>query len=147
MIVWAKIGGILAAVALLFGAGFYFGGLRSKTALEGFQAAQAQNVATAVLAERNSTAAELARMNAIVKGYQDAPPDPIVATAAQRVFVYARGAANCSVPGPAPMAGGAPPAAPVASGPDRVEQALGAYIGACASDAKRLAAVQALAPH
>lgn len=147
MITWIKVGGILAAVIAVFFAGYHFGGMASKTALEGFQAAQAENTATAVLAERASTTAQLAHMNAIVKGYQDAPPDPIVATAAHRVFVYATGAAGCAVPRAAPLAGGAPAAAAVALGPSRVEQALGTYIAACAGDASRLAAVQALSPH
>lgn len=146
MIVWAKVGGILAAVAAVFFVGFHFGGMASKTALEGFLATQAQNTAKAVLAERASTAAQLATQNAVIKRYENAPPDPVVTTAAHRVFIYATGAASCPVSGAAPGAGGASAAAAVAIGPSAVEQALGAYIAACAGDANRLAALQALAP-
>jgi hypothetical protein len=147
MIVWAKVGGILAAIALVFFAGYRFGGMASKTALEGFQAAQAENTAKAVLAERASTAATLAHQNAVIEGYQNAPISPIVTTAAQRVFVYATHAASCAVSGAAPNAGGAPAAAAVALGPSRVVEALGAYIAACDADSRRLAALQALSPH
>lgn len=44
---YAKLGGILCVVVLLFGGGYHFGGLASKTALEADHAAQLRSVATA----------------------------------------------------------------------------------------------------
>ena len=45
---------ILVAVLLVFGGGYYFGGLGPKTALADFESKEAQNTAAAVLAERAS---------------------------------------------------------------------------------------------
>jgi hypothetical protein len=54
VITWIKVGGILAAVIAVFFAGFHFGGLGPETQLADFEAKEAQNTATAVLAERAS---------------------------------------------------------------------------------------------
>ncbi len=147
MITYLKLGAILALAALLFGAGYRFGGMAPKTELEALRAAQAEATAKAVLAERASAAVTLAHQNAVIARYENAPPDPIVATAAHRVYVYAAAASGCSVSGAHPVAGGAPEAPRVTLGPSRVEQALGDYIAKCDADARRLAAAQALAPH
>ena len=130
----------LIAAALLLA--YHLGGDASKTALEGFQAAQAENTAKAVLAERASGAVELARVNAILKGYQDAPIDPIVPGIAHRVFIYAR-AANCAVPSAGGNPGGVVSASPKSTG---FEDALQDYIDACSRDAQRLDALIAAWP-
>jgi hypothetical protein len=54
VITWLKVGGILAAVLVCFAFGYHLGGLGPKTALADFEAKQAENTATAVLAERAS---------------------------------------------------------------------------------------------
>jgi len=145
VIVWAKVGGILLAVALCFAGGWYCGSLRSKTAYEALQAAQAENTAKAVLAERASTAAELARTSAILKGYQDAPIDSVALSVGSRVFKYAN-AASCSLPQAAADPGRAPSAAPLPVGPSEVERALADLAVACSEDARELAALQAAWP-
>jgi hypothetical protein len=59
-VIWAKIGGILAAIAAVFLVGFHFGGMASKTTLALYQASEAENTAKAVLAERTSAQAQAA---------------------------------------------------------------------------------------
>lgn len=86
MIAYAKLAGILAVVVGLFGLGFHFGGMGPTAALGRLQAAQSADVAKAVLAERASAAAELARVNGILRGYENAPIDPIVPGIAVRVL-------------------------------------------------------------
>jgi len=136
---------IVALLAGVFWAGWHLGGLSSKSALEGYEATQAQDTAKAVLAERASNEAELAKRDAVIKGYENAPIDPIVTTAAHRVYVYAS-AAGCPLPQAAAVAGGADAPAAVPASPGAVERALDEYIKACDSDARRLAALQALSP-
>lgn len=141
MITYLKLGGILALVAGLFGGGFYLGGLRSEAALEAFQSAQSANTAKAVLAERASGAAELARVNLLLKGYQDAPIDPIDVGLAHRVYVYAS-AADCPVSGAgAHPAGAVSPSPQPSSDPGFVGLAQ-SVIDACAQDAAELTAIQ-----
>lgn len=145
MITYLKLGGILAAIALIFVIGFRFGGMGPKAKLEGFQATQAENTAKAVLAERASAATELARVNTILRGYQDAPIDPISTGLAHRVFVYAN-AAGCSVSktGANPAAVGG--AGPVPHGDPELERLSQAAFDAGTHDAKELTALQAAYP-
>lgn len=141
--IYAKAAALLVLVLLLFGGGYRLGGMASKTTLEGFEAAQAENTAKAVLAERASTAAELARVNAILKGYTDAPIDPITVGIATRLLEHA-----CPASGPVPST------VAVAAGIDRataqprnaqaVERATQSHFDACAKDAAELAALQAV---
>jgi hypothetical protein len=53
-----KLGGILALVAALFGSGYHFGGLASKTALEADHAAMSKAATDALLAQRSQAAAQ-----------------------------------------------------------------------------------------
>lgn len=133
----------LIAAALLLA--YHLGGDSARTALEGFQAAQAENTAKAVLAERASGAAELARVNAILKGYQDAPIDPIVPGIAHRVFLYAS-AASCAVSSTPSAPGGVVTSRPVPASDSGLEQATQAVFDACERDALRLNALQAAWP-
>lgn len=139
--IYAKLGALIAAIALIFWAGWHLGSSNAKTALAGFKAAQAENTAKAVLAERASAAAELARVNTILKGYEDAPINPIDAGLAHRVYVYAH-TADCAVP----TAGANTPAAGSTSPqPSRDPSFVGLaqrVIDACAQDAAELTALQ-----
>lgn len=139
-ILYAKLGAGALIIAVLFGAGWHFGAMASKTQYEALRAEQSELTAKAVLAERASAAAESARVNAVLKEYQDAPIDPVVAGTAHRVFIYAN-SPSCPVPeartDPARVVGTA--AQPV--GPSRVERSLGDYIAACDADARQLAAL------
>jgi hypothetical protein len=146
MIAYLKLGGIAALAALLFAAGFYFGGLRSKTAYEALQAAQAEAVAKAVLAERSATAAQLAKQNEVISTYESHALDPLAPIIAQRLCLAPAAGDRRPVPQAPANAGRAPPAAPEPFSPSPVATALGDLLSACASDAARLSALQALSP-
>lgn len=140
-----KLAAIAFAALVLLSVGYYVGTLRSKTAYEGLQAAQSELTAKAVLAERAAGAAELARVNLILKGYQDAPPDPIAVGLAHRVYVYAS-AASCTVPS-ASRDPRAPVSAPAQPGGDaEAQRLLQAVFDACSADARELSALQAAWP-
>lgn len=139
---YAKLGGAVLVVVLLFGGGYHFGGLASKTALEILRAEQSSNTAKAVLAERASAAVELARVNAILKEYQDAPIDPVTVGIGHRVL-YAACPASSPVPKAATDPGRSIITRAVAPG---VESALQGLVDACSRDALRLDALQAAWP-
>lgn len=138
---YVKYGAIGLLVLALFVGGWYCGSRSSKTALEGFQAAQSANTAKAVLAERASAAVELARVNTILKGYDNAPIDPVVPGIAHRVFVYAN-ATGCAVPSPGANPGGAIAASTIPAGDPEFERLSQAAFDAAAHDAKELIALQ-----
>jgi hypothetical protein len=140
-LIYAKWGGIAAALLAWSWACFHQGGLGPTAALDRAREAQAELVARAVLAERASTAAESVRVNAILKGYEDAPIDPIVPGVAHRVLVYA-GAAGCPVSGAAAAPSGAGGPSPRTPGDPGLERLFQALIDACAQDASELTALQ-----
>lgn len=142
---YIKIGAAVVVLGVVSGASFHFGGMASKTALEGFKAEQSANTAKAVLAERASAAAELSRVNAILKGYQDAPIDPIALSVGSRVLEYAR-IADCPVPAARSDSGGVASTGKVPIGPSEVGQALTDLAVACSQDAAELTALQAAWP-
>lgn len=144
--IYAKAAALLVLVLLLFGGGYRLGGMASKTTLEGFEAAQAENTAKAVLAERASTAAELARVNAILKGYTDAPIDPVSVGLAHRVYVYAH-AADCPVSGASPNPAATGSASPQPRGDPSFVGLAQRVIDACSQDAAELTALQEAWPH
>lgn len=131
-------GGIAAFLCALF---FWLGGLHSKAALEGFQAAQTENTAKAVLAERASTAAELARVNALLKGYQDEALKPVDATIAERVLYHACPAVS-AVPSPGAHASGTLSPSPQPRSDPETERLLQAVFTACSADAEELTTLQ-----
>lgn len=141
MITYLKLGGILAAIALIFVIGFHFGGMGPKTKLEGFQAAQAENTAKAVLAERASAATELARVNTILKGYQDEILKPVDSTIAERVL-YRACPAGSPVPSAGSHAGGTVSASPQPRGDPESQRLLQTVFDACTHDANQLTAIQ-----
>lgn len=141
-IAYAKLGAVLLAVVLLFGGGWYFRGLKCEAAAATVSQAQSAAVATAVLAERASTAAELVRVNTVLKGYQEnAALNPVDVGLAHRVYVYAH-ATECSMP----AAGAHPAATGSASQEPRGDPGFvglaQAAIDACAQDAAELTALQ-----
>jgi hypothetical protein len=146
MIAYLKYGAIAALVLALFGGGFYLGGLKSKAALEGFEAAQTENTAKAVLAERASAAVEQTRVATKLKEFEDAPIDPIVPGIAHRVFLAAR-PTSCPLSSPSPVASGATTPSGVSSSDREVELATQNAFDAGARDAQRLDLCRAVWPH
>ena len=111
-VLYAKLGGIALAIALLFGAGYHFGGMASKTQLEAQDAAQSQATAKAVLAERASALAQAAQDHTAENTHAadlakiDSTPPSI---APVLVYVSTPGAIRTgAVPGPQTQAGGQP---------------------------------------
>ncbi len=139
----------LAAALAVFVGGFYLGTLhggeqaaRSKTALQALQAAQAADVAKAVLAERASAAAELARVNGILKEYEDNALHPIDLHIGSRVLVAACPAQR-PLPETSPNPGRTQPTAQGAGVDPRLGPALDRVISDCQADARQLSALQA----
>ncbi len=130
---------VLLAVAVLVG--YHFGGMGPKAQLEALKAAQAELTATAVLAERASAEAEVVRVNAILKEYQDAALNPIVPGIAVRLLERA-----CPTSGPLPADSGHP-GTPSSSSPQPgsdpgAQRLLQVLVEACAQDADELTALQ-----
>lgn len=102
----------LGAAALLLGAvaatSYHFGGMASKTKLEGFQAEQAKNTAKAVLAERAAAVATAAADHATEMQHAKELRDiDSLAPIATPLLVYRTApAAVCTVPGAEGKAGG-----------------------------------------
>lgn len=140
MITYAKGAAVLLAVVLLFAGGWYFRGLKAQAAAEAVSEAQSAAVAKAVLAERASGAAELTRVNTILKGYQDAPIDPVVPGIAGRLYKYE--ISSCAVPSTSPNPSGAVSPGPVPRGDPELERLSQAAFDAGAHDAKELTALQ-----
>lgn len=88
MITYAKIGAAILAVLLLFGLGYHFGGLASKTKLEASQEAQSQAVAKAVIAQQAASQAEQTRLNKVIADYEATPINPVVTGIAGRLYKY-----------------------------------------------------------
>lgn len=141
----AVVGAVLAMI--LFSAGYHFGGLASKTALETDHAAQLQAVVDRLDENAREAAADHAKQQRVIDAYDATKdiPDPASIGTAHRVLILAAAGGGCPVPETGAVAGGAPDPARVAIGPSRVEQALDAYIKACGRDVKKLTAGQALA--
>ncbi len=135
----------LAAIAAVLAFAYRLGGNGPRAALAGFQASQAQATAKAVLAERASAAAELARVNGILKEYQDEKLNPIVPGIAVRLLERAC-PANRSLPEASANPGRARSAAKEPAGDGSVERATQAVFEACAQDAAQLSALQAAWP-
>jgi hypothetical protein len=141
-----------AAVALLTvsaGAGYHFGGLASKTALEAQHVAQLQAVVDAMDENARQAAADHATQQRVIDAYDATKniPDPASIGTAHRVLIVAAAGGGCPVPEAGTLAGRTADAARSAVGPSEVERRLDDYIQACGRDDKKLTAAQALAPH
>lgn len=147
-ILYAKIGGIVAAVALLFGLGYHFGGLSAKTAGEAQHAAQLSAVASAyqnqVLA-REASEATLKRVQDAYDAIQSTP-DPVSAGLATRVLYHACPTGGGVVPQAGAVASRAPAAAAQPSGDPGLGERLQAVLDACTADARQMNAMLELAP-
>jgi hypothetical protein len=120
VITWLKVGGILAAVLACFAFGYHLGGLAPKTALAKYEADQAQNTATAVLAERAAAQHQATvDFNAETRHAKDLQDIAALAPVSTPLLVFrtaptASGAVSCT-PAPAgavaahPQAGGGEP--------------------------------------
>lgn len=136
---------LYAAIAVvLFGGGFYLGGLHNKDVLDHTLANQQATVAAALLAQRKISDAEEDRLNAIITKYENAPVDPLSVNVGTRVYHYIT--AGCAVPKTATPTSGVSGPAPVAANPDRVESSLNRYVSACSKEAAELVAIQAAWP-
>jgi hypothetical protein len=130
-----------ALYVIAFAIGFYFGGLRSKTALETVETAQSENTAKAVLAQKAALDAEEARLNGVIAKYEATPIDPIAVGLAGRVLQYAR-VADCPVPKAASITSGTGDTAAQSSGDASLIRLSQAVLDACAQDAAQLTALQ-----
>ena len=137
--------GILLAAIALVAIGYRQGGNSARTALEAFQAAQAENTAKAVLAERAAGKAELDRVNTVLARYQNETLHPVDLHIGQRLLVAA-----CPTVGPVPEPHantGATESAPeIADIDPRLGPAIDRVIADCQADALTLSALQAAWP-
>jgi len=136
-----KLGLAVGLLLAVFAGGLYLGGLRSKAALQTFEAGASANTAKAVLAERASAATELARVNGIIARYENDAltpfPDPGVG---QRVLERACPASS-PVSQTSPNPAGAVNAAPQPAGDSEADRLLQGLIDACSRDASQLNAL------
>lgn len=115
---------VIAALVLalvLFGGGFYFGGLKPKTDLADFQAKEAENTATAVLAERVSAQHQATvDSNAEMQHAKDLEDLAALTPVSTPLLVFrAAPAPGCAVQGAA-SAAGTVAANPTSGGSERV---------------------------
>lgn len=145
---YIKLDAAAVLLAILFGAGYHFGGLASKTALEAAHTAQLQAVVKAMDDNARAAATEHATQQKVIDAYDRDKdiPDPASVGTAHRLLILAAAGGGCAVQQAGAVAGGAQGATPVPIGPSRVEQALDAYVRACSADAAQLTAVIQLAP-
>jgi hypothetical protein len=145
---YIKIGAAALLLAIAAGAGYHFGGLASKTALEADHAAQLQAVVNRLDENAREATADHAHLQRVIDRYDATKdiPDPASVGTAHRVYLYAASACGGGLPEARALAGGVPGATPVTIGPSEVERRLDDYIRACGEDANLLRTVQALAP-
>jgi hypothetical protein len=134
---YIKLGAAALLLALAAGAGYHFGGLASKTALEAQHAAQLQAAVTALDTQASQRVAAEAKLAKVQNDYDTIKdiPDPVSVGLAHRLLIAAPSACSGPMPGATAVAGGAPAAAAVAVGPSAVERRLNDYIEACGADA------------
>lgn len=110
MITYLKLGGILAAIAIVFGLGFHFGGMGPRVALERDHAAMAKATTDALLSQRAHDAAQAINDNAAETVHdQDLEAIPLHVIH-DTVFVRLPATPNSPVPGTKAEAGGEHPA-------------------------------------
>lgn len=147
-ILYAKIGGALVFVALLFGAGYHVRGLRDTAASEALHAAQMSAIATAYqnqVIAREASEAQLQKVQNAYDAIKDVP-DPVSTGLAQRVLLAAGSACRSDVPKAGAVAGGAQAPAALPGGPASVGGRLQDLIDACRNDAEQMKAMIELAP-
>lgn len=109
-LIYIKIGAVILVLALAAGAGYHFGGLASRAALDAQEAAQSQTTANAVLAERASALAQAKNdQSAQATHDQDLAKINSAPISNTPVIVYRPGALCAgTVPGAEAQAGGIP---------------------------------------
>lgn len=148
-LIYAKLGAAAVLLAIAAGAGYYFGGLASKTALAADHAAQLQAVVNRLDDNAREAAADHLHLQGVIDHYDATKdiPDPASVGTAHRLLIVAAAGGGCAVPEARALAGGAPNAATIAIGPSAIERALDDVFQTCGVDSKRLIAAQALAPN
>lgn len=138
---YIKLGAVVALLAAIFGLGWHLGSLGPTAALATYTLAQTKVVADAVIQERAAAQVESDRLRKVIDTYEKASLTPVDPGIGHSVYKYAL--SQCPVSRPSSPPSGAIPASPKPSG---FEDALDAYINACARDALRLNALQAAWP-
>ena len=143
-----ELGAAALCVTLAAAAGYHFGGLASKAALQADHVAQLQAVVNAMDENARQAAAGELKQQRVIDRYDATKdiPDPASVGTARRVLIVAAAGGGCAVPETATLAGRAPDATRSTVGPSEVERRLDEYIQACGRDDKKLTAAQALAP-
>jgi hypothetical protein len=141
-LLYLKLGAIVLALAIIFGAGW----TTCKWRYEALQTAQLQAVAVAyqnqVLA-REASEAKLQRLQNAYDAIKDLP-DPVTTGLAQRVYLAA--ARECDLPSPAAVARGVQAPSAILSGDPSLIGRIQDVIDACTADAHQLNAMIELAP-
>ena len=136
-----KLAAAIAAVAAWSWVCYHAGGNSGRTAVEALRAAQSQAVAKAVLAQRASGEAELERVNAILKGYEDALLHPVDLHIGSRVLIAACGVGS-PVPKAAPDPGRTGDPAGITGSDPRLGPAIDRVVQAGKRDASKVTALQ-----
>lgn len=147
-LLWIKLGAALALVAGIFGAGYHFGGLSSKAALEREHAAQLRTVATAYQTQLAALKANTAKQQVIIDEYDKSREtiDPIAVGIGHRVLKYALGTCGNTLPQTDPLAGRAQDAPGSANRAQEFERLFDDLAQAVGRDAAKQNALIQLAP-
>lgn len=147
-LLYVKLGAAALVLAIAAGAGYHFGGLAAKTALEADHAAQLQAVVNQLDENARQAAADHLHLQGVIDHYDATKdiPDPASVGTAHRVLIVAAAGGGCAVPEAGTVAGGAQAPAAIAIGPSPIERALDDYIKACSADADQMIPMVALAP-
>lgn len=147
-ILYAKLVGAAAALVFLFGLGYHFGGMASKTAEEAARAAQLSAVATAYQNQVLAAQASETQLQKVENAYDALKdtPDPVTTGLATRVLYRACPADRGDVPQAKPVAAGASALGAQPGGDPSLAGRLQAVLDACTADARQLDALIKLAP-
>jgi hypothetical protein len=156
-LLYAKIGGVMMLIALLFGAGYHLGGLSAddklnayKTAVEAQHAAQLQAVVTTMDEHDHQAALERMANQKVIDTYdlqKNLPP--ITAGLVERMRLVEAAAAcadDSGLPKTGAVAGGAQAASGIPRSDPEAERLLQAALDAADRDSGRLNAAVKLAP-
>lgn len=145
--IYAKYGAIVLVIVLLFGFGWYCGGLKGKAAVEAQGEAQLKAAVTALDSQATQRQAAEAKLEKVQNDYDaiKSTPDPISAGLAQRMYLI-KTPGSCPMPGAPTVAAGTETPAAVPASDAGIVGLTQAVFDACSADAKQLAAMIQLAP-
>lgn len=148
MIHYLKFGGLALIEVAIFWAGWHLGGLQAKNAEDVARAAQLSAVASAYQDQVIAVQASNAKLQSVENAYDAVKdlPDVAVPTIVDRLRIVACPSGSGQLSKTNAVAGGTANSSAVPAGTAPIATALGNLLSACDADAKRLAAVQALAP-